>query len=301
MALSLRETFDRLLGALARAYVKLPVKPFRGVARRLWSRYTSAHRTGIVTRSIDGITYELNLAELIDNSIYHLGCFEPDTTAALKRVCQPGMLVFDVGANIGCHTLPLARATTPGGRVYAFEPMPWAHAKLVRNVSCNSFANITVERLGLSDAGGSASVHFRSSWRITDGPSREDPAATEKTEVRFTTLDAYVESHGLPSVDLIKLDVDGYEGRVLRGARNVLARFHPTIILELGDYTLAAVGDSVRTVASELMAQGYSLYHERTFERIPDMEALVAAIPDQSAINVLAAVRDPREPWTRSS
>jgi FkbM family methyltransferase len=281
--------------------VKLPVKPFRGVVRRFWRQYTTEQRSGIVQHSVDGIRYELHLSELIDNSIYHLGCFEPDTTAAIKRFCTPGMVVLDVGANIGCHTLLLARTTGAAGRVFAFEPMPWANQKLVRNVSLNSFSNITVERLGLSDKEGTASVHFRSSWRLTGAGSDEDPAATASTEVQFTTLDAYVDSHELASVDFIKLDVDGYEGRVLRGARKVLGRFHPIIVLELGEYTLQGAGDSVRGVAGELMTHGYSFYQERTLEHFSTAEQILAVIPDQGTINVLASVRDLRETRSRAS
>src|SRR5688572_20988587 len=70
----------------------------------------------------DGIRWQLDLREGIDFSIYLLGSFEPATVRAYRRIVKPGQTVLDIGANIGAHTLPLARLVGPGGRVIAFEP-----------------------------------------------------------------------------------------------------------------------------------------------------------------------------------
>lgn len=133
---------SRLIGTLAAFYLRLPVKPFRGVLGRLYLKYkmTNKNRTVIATRG--GITYELDLNELIDSSIYYEGCFEPLTTAVIDKYVKSGMTVFDIGANIGCHTLRCAKLVGKSGKVIVFEPMSWAFAKLKRNIELNDFNNI---------------------------------------------------------------------------------------------------------------------------------------------------------------
>src|SRR4051812_4172311 len=76
----------------------------------------------------DGIAYELDLSQGIDFAIYLGGIFERDTARALARLVEPSSLVLDIGANIGAHTLRLAKLVGPHGRVLAFEPTDFAFA-----------------------------------------------------------------------------------------------------------------------------------------------------------------------------
>src|SRR5208337_97039 len=84
-----------------------------------------------------GISWRLDLSEGIDFSIYLLGAFERSTVVTLRKLVKPGDIVFDIGANIGAHTLGLARSVGPAGRVYAFEPADFAFAKLRANLALN--------------------------------------------------------------------------------------------------------------------------------------------------------------------
>src|SRR5690348_16966432 len=79
--------------------------------------------TCVVTRNRN--RYELNLAEGIDLAVY-LGLYEPSTTRALERLIRPGAQILDIGANVGVHTVHMARLTGPRGRVFAFEPTTFA-------------------------------------------------------------------------------------------------------------------------------------------------------------------------------
>jgi FkbM family methyltransferase len=85
----------------------------------------------------NGITWRLDLNEGIDFSIYLLGKFEPRTTKAIERLVMPGMTVIDIGANIGAHTLTLARCVGPTGLVIAVEPTDYAYSKLIQNLNLN--------------------------------------------------------------------------------------------------------------------------------------------------------------------
>lgn len=84
-----------------------------------------------------GLRYELDLSEGIDFAIFLLGSFEPSTVAALRRHLKPGATALDIGANIGAHTLQMARLVGPEGRVLSFEPTAFALAKQLRNLALN--------------------------------------------------------------------------------------------------------------------------------------------------------------------
>ena len=88
-----------------------------------------------------GIYWELDLDEGIDFSIFIFGFFEKETSRALDRLVNKGSVVIDIGANIGAHTLPLARLVGKKGKVYAIEPTKYAYRKLIKNLSLNNDIN----------------------------------------------------------------------------------------------------------------------------------------------------------------
>jgi 23S rRNA G2069 N7-methylase RlmK/C1962 C5-methylase RlmI len=141
----------RLMRWLIIVYQRLPIKPFRRILGKLYKRYRLLNRNKTVVATIDGIKYQLHLGELIDNSMFYDGCFEPTTTRVIKEQVKQGMTVLDIGANVGCHTLQLAKLAGKNGKVIAFEPMSWALSKLKRNIALNNFDNIKIEKLALSD------------------------------------------------------------------------------------------------------------------------------------------------------
>lgn len=282
----------RLLRAGAGLYRRLPFPAVKRLVRRGWDRYQAARGNRVVIATVDGITYELHLNELIDSNIYYTGSFEPDTTAAIRRLVKPGDVVLDIGANIGCHALRMARLVGERGRVLAFEPMPWPRRKLEKNLALNHLPNVEVVARGLSDAPRQAVVHFRSSWLVgATGRSTEDPSSAGAHQVEFARLDDVLAEKGIARVDFIKLDVDGFEYKVLRGASGLLERDHPTIMMELGAYTLEAVGDDIREMVSFLSARGYRFYQETSFAEWPSTEAMIAAVPADGTIDVVVSAR----------
>src|SRR5260370_8697313 len=85
-----------------------------------------------------GVRWALDLREGIDFSIYLLGSFEPRTQKLYRRLVKPGDTIFDIGANIGSHTLPLARLVGSQGRVFAFEPPNFPDPNLLENMDLNT-------------------------------------------------------------------------------------------------------------------------------------------------------------------
>lgn len=245
-----------------------------------------------------GISWELDLNEAIDFVIFLLGTFEPGTVRRYGKVVRAGSVVLDIGANIGAHTLPLAQLVGPQGRVFGFEPTIYAHSKLQANAALNPLLapRIVAEQILLSDSVAEHRVtEITSSWQLRPSIAAHalHRGETKTTAgARTTTLDAYVNEAGIEHIDLIKIDVDGNELSVLRGAAKILARDRPRIIFELAPYILEEHGSSGAELLGLLQDTGYE------FSRSPDspaltesIEALVASVPIGASINLWARAK----------
>jgi FkbM family methyltransferase len=273
------------MGAVTKRHPKVRKMMLLGYEALRWLNH-SRHR---VRKSINGIVYELDLSELIDGDIYLKGTFEANTVAAIKTLARPGHVILDVGANVGCHTFLLATLAGPSGSVIAFEPIGWAFQKLTRNLALNpEIKNVRLEKLAVSSQPASGQVvKFRASWRPFD---RSNGRFTETVDV--TTVDEYMKSLGSARVDFIKIDVDGFEFKVVSGARGTLLRDCPALVMEFGNYTLAAVGDSLQSLAELLMGMGYLIFHETNHRPFSTWQEITASICGNETINVVCIHRD---------
>lgn len=242
-----------------------------------------------------GIRWRLDLREGIDFSIFLLGAFEPSTVRAYLALVKPGQTVLDIGANIGAHTLPLARLVGGNGRVIAFEPTAFAFQKCAVNVALNPDlqSRISLHQLMLVESQDEPlpSVVF-SSWPLVEGHALHEKhrgRLMDTQGARAATLDQMVDELELSAVHFIKLDVDGYEYPVLAGARKMLQKFRPTIALELAPYTHGEHGYTLEALLTLLSEAGYELRNIATLRPIAaDSTILRKIIPYGGSINVLA-------------
>jgi FkbM family methyltransferase len=242
-----------------------------------------------------GIRYQLDLSEGIDFSIYLLGAFEPGTQKTLQKLVKPGDTVFDIGANIGAHTLDMAKSAGRFGKVYAFEPSDFAFAKLKRNLALNSELQSRTYPRQILLAASFAEPPEReiyASW-----PLRSDGTVHPKHRGRLVTvehatveaLDDFVNREGITRLDLIKIDVDGHELPVLQGASETLRRFQPTLVMEMSPYIHAEFHHIFGEFIEVLKNFGYSLSDADSGQPIPlDATQLEHLIPDGASINVVA-------------
>jgi len=157
----------------------------------------------------------------------------PGSTAAFRECMKSGMAVVDLGAWIGYYTLLAASMVGETGRVYAFEPDPANYALLEKNVLENGYRNIVCRRQAVSDRSGEARLfageysvsHSLSTFAAVD-PSRSIPVTT-------TSLDDFFRGQGWPKIDFIKMNLEGWEGYVIEGMKELMARSpHLKIMME---------------------------------------------------------------------
>ena len=260
--------------------------------RRLLGRTDSA----LVTRR--GIRWQLDLREGIDLAIYLFGGFEYDTFRAYRKLLKPGNTVLDIGANIGAHTLPLARCVYPAGRIVAFEPTAYAYGKLRQNISLNPTiaGMIQAEQIMLVGIDNSqVKPRLYSSWQIHEALPDTHPKhggrLMDTTGARHMTLDQFVTRYNVAAVSLIKLDVDGHECQVLRGARELLRRDKPVLLTEIMPYGLEETGASLDELLEILAAHGYKLYQLDGRTALPTDSRIRQKIPTAGGINILCYAR----------
>jgi FkbM family methyltransferase len=192
-----------------------------------------------------GIRFELDLAEGIDLSIFLFGTFQRHVVGLIERFAARDGIVIDVGANIGAIALPAAAVVT-AGHVYAIEPTEFAFAKLLKNIASNPqlAARITPVKTFFGETGKAASTLVaHSSWPLVGAIVGTHPVhhgVPMQAVCGQTTLDRFVLERNLAAVALVKIDTDGHEFTVLKGALQCLARHRPVVIFEACEYLMQA-------------------------------------------------------------
>ncbi len=181
--------------------------------------------------------------------------WEPELTCHLKEWVPPGGIALDVGANIGIFTLLLLDAVGPSGFVWAFEPDPQNLPWLLCNLEANGAQQaVRVERVAASRSPGKLPLYQDLTTSRTSSlvPNawHPDPAPVAEVMVETRPLDDYL--NAMPRVDFIKIDTEGAELDVLEGSKRLLAKFRPTVLVEVIDRTW-------RDVAHLLESLGYHL------------------------------------------
>jgi FkbM family methyltransferase len=168
--------------------------------------------------------------------------------------------VYDVGANCGWFAVRAARAGRP---VRAFEPVPATADFAERNLARVTGADARLVRAAVGDTAGSATIHLYSSSGNNSLHERTLPPGhplqrTGEIEVSVVRLDDLVGGDGFPPPALIKIDVEGAELAVLRGARATLARHRPMVVMEWAESTSRDAGHARAAIVAELHAAGYA-------------------------------------------
>jgi FkbM family methyltransferase len=191
------------------------------------------------------------------------GQYQLDVIRWIQRLARKGDVVFDVGAHHGLMSVTAARAVGPTGTVVAFEPHPRSRELLAMHARLNGLRNVRIEPLGMWDEPKTLEFYQQpteNSWNSSFIREFVDPGRTvEPILVPCTTIDEYVGKHGLVP-RLIKIDTEGTEFRVLRGALETIRAHRPSLVLELNPRSAEAAGTTVAALVSELSQLGYSFW-----------------------------------------
>jgi len=187
-------------------------------------------------RHRNGTSVELEYADALGSQAFIYGGFEPAEIAALLARLRPGDTAFDVGANIGFHTVALARGVGSTGRVLAVEPVPDNAAALRANLARNGLANVQVFEVAAGATRGEIELELTRdpAFVSAHGAVGGGPAG-RRLRVPLEPIDRLWESAGSPAVRVMKIDTEGAEPEGLQGAEKLLRACRPALLLEAND------------------------------------------------------------------
>ena len=236
------------------------------------------------------------------------GSYEPELRSCFQNFLRPGFVAVDVGANVGWHTLLMAKCVGDQGRVIAFEPNPSVRERLEFHVSLNRFRQVEVLPYALSDREGlvqfnappvddphcgdgcllSASMPGISPGERNGASHRPAasavpltgmPGTTHQIEVKATPLDALLDRLALSRLDLMKMDVEGFEWSALSGSTQTIERFRPHIVFEFNREYIVRCNGSREQLSDFFTQHRYQLFIATRW----GLEAVVAdAWPDSA-------------------
>ncbi len=235
----------------------------KGVLRRL--RRLAAQATGqprLRTQLQGGPLIEVRLNDQLGREILRDEHFEDAFRRDVLAALRPGMTVLDIGANFGYYTVLFAQAVGPAGKVVAFEPNPTMLTELRHNLALNHFANVIVQPVALSDHEGDLEFCCPVPGREGHGSLKPNESFTVQQTIRVhcRPLDAVCEELRLPGVDLIKLDAEGAEMLVFKGAERLLSGpRRPLLFFECSELLCRTFGHTAFEVLSRVAGHGYTL------------------------------------------
>ncbi|MDB9308639.1 FkbM family methyltransferase [Aphanizomenon sp. CS-733/32] len=210
-------------------------------------------------KTIDFYGYELSLdlSDYIQRSAY-LNVFEPYESNLIKNYLKTGMTFIDVGANIGYFTLMAAALVGSEGKVIAFEPSSYAYNRLKNTVNRNNISQVSLVQAGLSDSESTIQLYIPDNQWGNHSPTMIKNNSGQPINVPVFRLDEYLKSNNIAYVDLMKIDVEGFEPNVIEGAREAIEskKIH-SILIEFNKYWLECNGSSVASLYQKLLELGF--------------------------------------------
>lgn len=228
--------------------------------RKYWRRSKP-----LVTQFDGDLRLRLRPGDVVGRRFFVWQIYEPEVTSWLKKTLKPGMIFFDVGANLGIFTLLAAKCVGPTGQVHVFEPSKSMVSELGANITINQLQNVEVNAVAVGDSAGV--IHFpryetgseaygsivRRPWPGTKILGYDD--------VPVLTLDEYVSSQKIERVDVIKMDIEGAEFLALQGAKSLLSQEDaPSLIIELADFNMQDTLYNSKSILHYLADLDYSLF-----------------------------------------
>jgi FkbM family methyltransferase len=187
-----------------------------------------------------------------------LGSYEKKELLMLANISNPRWVALDIGANIGYYSLFLEKSLHCS-RILAFEPSPREYKLLQENLTGNRCDKVTTFNLALGDVESTIKLYL-SSDNIGKNSINYFDTSDQEVTVPMKVLDVFLNDQNLDSIDFIKIDVEGAEPMVLKGAAATIQKFKPVILYESWAFSQAPYGSFECATTSILETYGYRIF-----------------------------------------
>lgn len=241
-------------------------EPLRKVpgARRAGNLLSHSLNPGLVKVNVQGLKMFVDAGSSgVGLGLVRSGNWEAYESRLFERSIKPGMVVADIGANLGHYTLLAAKSVCTEGHVYAFEPHPRNFELLVKNIQLNDLSErVTPLPMAVSDKEGTISLFFRSdlghpSLNQENLPRQLESDPGQEVEVQTTTLHKVIHEG---SLDVIKMDAQGAEGMIVNGSPELFSNGAKRCFVEFWPYGLKNLGTDPRALLSLFSNWNFATY-----------------------------------------
>jgi FkbM family methyltransferase len=222
--------------------------------------FPGAHVTAVRARSDLQIAVDSTDLRLLE--VFYESRSQNPEQSVLRTLLREGDSFIDVGANYGTFSLVAASIVGPSGRVVAIEPQPKLAGLIRKSAQLNGFANLEVENLaaGSGRSDGRIYVPRRDTGRAGLHPAFSARTRYDTLDARVERLDSAIDWRGLPGNLVMKIDVEGAERDVIRGASDLIDDRNPALIVELNPWSAGAAGYTVPELLDALKEKGYDCF-----------------------------------------
>jgi FkbM family methyltransferase len=222
--------------------------------------YRHLKPTGIVLIDAQGSKMYVDSRDIgVTPFLLEWGFYEKYETELFKRLVKKGMVVVDVGANVGYYTLLAAHFVGDEGKVFAFEPDPYNYDLLCKNIEVNGYRNVISERKAVFSKSGKMKLFLDKSNLGGHSLSEANVDKSASITVEATSLDDYFKNTDY-KIDIVKMDVQGLEMEVLEGMTNTINQNdNLKIITEFWPIGLRNSGSSPTGFLNKLIEYGFAL------------------------------------------
>ena len=216
---------------------------------------------GIVWLTDEDVAIYTTADNFIEQIILTTGTYEDEINKPIRLSLKPGNVALDIGANIGLQSLRMSQCVGPQGSVIAFEPLEYLRNKFNRNMALNKVSNVKLMPYALSDQESSAEFKINpATWNQGAFSIAGKDDGTELQKVDIKVGDDLPEIRSLLRLDLIKIDVEGFEFQVMKGLKTTLEKFRPRIVFEYDMKYWPANGQSISECFDFLRKLDYEIY-----------------------------------------
>lgn len=215
----------------------------------------------LVNIRVEEIPMKANLCQQYCGDIYYGVGFEQGELSIVNRFVQNGDVFLDVGANIGIYTLLASRLVGENGRVHSFEPQSDVYDLLRSNINLNQCLNVITNPVAVGEQNGETQIFINAQNALSSLGRTNRGVVLRSQKVPLVTLDEYAGSMEISKADFLKIDVEGFEGHVLRGAAGLLnASPNLVVMSELAKKNFAPLGFSIEETLNWMRAQGFEVW-----------------------------------------
>ncbi len=166
----------------------------------------------------------------VGNKILYVGNFERAELSIINKIIKEDSVIFDIGANIGTHSVPMA-LKAKYGKIFSFEPAKQTYQFLLKNIS--KIKNIYPVLLAISDRSGTATFHNASDNAYSGINITGKKPIVDTENVITISIDDFIDLQKISKLDFVKIDVEGHEQQVINGATKTLQKLRPVILIEI--------------------------------------------------------------------